>query len=250
MFDPVEAALVAALFFGAGALKGFFGIGIPPIVLGVLTFFYDPRLVVTIMLIPIMASNARQALRGISPIVILRKHIWFLPVSTAAIFLTAFVSRDFPTELLLTLTGIAMVIFSITSLIDRAPRVPDNQKAPLQLLSGTLSGLLGGVSGIWGPPMMMYLFALRLPNTELIQTIGIFFFFLSTFMTFGVAAAGEMTVPGTILSITLVVPVLFGMKIGELLRGKLNDTDFLRWFLVLFLLLGLNMLRRGISSSL
>lgn len=248
MPDTAEAILVAALFFGAGALKGFFGIGIPPITLGVLTFFYEPRLVVTWMLIPIVASNARQALLGISPLVILRKHIWFLPVSTLAIFVTAYVSGDFQTDVLLTLTGVAIVLFSITSLIDRTPPVPDNWKVPMQMLSGTLSGLLGGVSGIWGPPMMIYLFALRLPNAELIQTIGIFFFFLSSFMALGVAAAGEMTVYGTILSLALVVPVLVGMKVGEVLRGSLNDALFLRWFLIVFLLLGMNLLRRGILS--
>lgn len=240
-----DIGLLAGLFFGTGIVKGFFGIGIPPILLGVLTFLYDPREAVALMLIPIVASNARQALLGMSPLIILIKHIWFLPVSSLAIFTTAFVSGGFPTATLLILTGAAMVLFAITSLIDRTPPIKETWLVPSQIISGLLSGLLGGMSGIWGPPMMIYLFALRLPKPELIQSIGVFFFFLSAFMTLGVAAAGDMTIPGTALSIVLVVPVFLGMAIGEALRHRLDDTRFLRWFLVMFLALGVNLIRRG-----
>lgn len=244
-----EIALLAALFFGAGIVKGFFGIGIPPVLLGALTILYDPRQAVALMLIPIVASNARQAFLGISPLHILRKHIWFLPVSSLAIFGSAYVSGGFPVSLILVVTGAAMVLFAITSLIDRTPPITKRGLVPMQLVSGLLSGLLGGVSGIWGPPMMVYLFALRLPKTELIQTIGVFFFFMSAFMTLGVAASGEMTKSVTAFSLALILPVLIGMAIGEALRHLLDDARFLRWFLILFLFLGLNMIRRGVVSS-
>ncbi|MEM8651838.1 MAG: sulfite exporter TauE/SafE family protein [Pseudomonadota bacterium] len=248
MHGLTEALLITSLFFIAGIMKGFFGIGIPPVILGVLTFFYDPRQVVILMLIPIVASNARQAFIGISPLVILQKHIWLLPVSTVVIFGTVYVSGNLPTNVLLTLTGVAMILFSVTSLIGRVPPVSEHWKVPMQIISGALSGLLGGVSGIWGPPLMIYLLASRLANAELIQTIGVFFFFLSGFMTLGIAASGEMTVGGTFLSFLLIMPVIFGMKLGERFRGLLNDAVFIQWFLVVFLLLGFNLLRRGIWS--
>jgi len=244
----VEVTLVTILFFGAGIIKGFFGVGLPPVILGFLTFLYDPRHIVSLMLYPILLSNARQALLGMSPLIIIRKHIWFLLISTLVIFATAYVSGNFSTALLFALTGTAMVLFAVTTLINRTPPLPENRKTPAQLVSGAISGLLGGVSGIWGPPMMMYLFALRLPGAELIQTIGIFFFFLSTFMALGLAAAGEMTLNGTFLSLVLVLPVILGMKIGEILRKKLSDVRFFRWFLVMFLFLGLNLIRRSMVN--
>lgn len=217
----------------------------PPILIGALTFIYDPRQTVALMLIPIVASNARQALLGMSPIIIIRKHIWFLPISSLSIFSSAMISGNFPTSALLTITGVAMVIFALTSLLDRAPPIRNKWRVPSQVVSGALSGLMGGGSGIWGPPMMIYLFALRLPKPEMIQSIGVFFFFLSAFMTLGVAAAGDMTILGTLHSILLIVPVFLGMAIGEALRNQLDDTRFLGGFLIMFLALGINMIRLG-----
>ncbi|MCE2522747.1 MAG: sulfite exporter TauE/SafE family protein [Rhodobacteraceae bacterium] len=246
MPEHSEITLLIGLFFGAGIVKGFFGIGIPPILLGVLTFIYDPRQALALMLIPIVASNARQALVGISPFEILKKHVWFLPVSSLTIFVTAYVSGGVATSILLTLTGAAMSLFAITSLIDRAPPIGTAWLVPAQLMSGVLSGLLGGMSGIWGPPMMIYLFALRLPKAELIQTIGVFFFLLSVFMALGVAAVGDMSKSTVALALALIVPVFIGMAIGEAMRKNLDDARFLRWLLIMFLALGLNLIRRGV----
>lgn len=245
MPEFAELALVCALLFSAGVVKGFFGIGTPPILLGTLTFLYEPRYVLALIMIPIVASNARQAFRGGNPAIILRKHIWFLPVGALSIFGSSFLSGGFPESVLLIITGAAMVLFAITALSNRVPLLSQRWASHAQVAAGAASGLLGGLSGIWGPPMLVYLYAQRLPKAELIQTIGVFFLILSSAMTIGIAAAGDLSPLRAMISVALIVPLFIGMPIGETLRHRLDDTRFLRLFLILFLVLGANLIRRG-----
>ena len=243
-----EIAILISLFFLTGMVKGFFGIGIPPILLGTLTFIHDPRYVLTLIMIPVVASNARQALRGGDVGAIIGKHKWFVPTAMVAITVSAYFGGAIPSDSMSILTGCAMVLFALTSLINRVPPLPSLWFGPVQVLAGIASGLLGGISGIWGPPMLVYLFSLRLSALELIQTIGVFFFILSLSMTFGLILAGDLTAEIAILSIFLTIPLFLGMSPGERLRARINDNNFLRWFLIGFLILGLNMIRRSMYS--
>ncbi len=248
MTDLSELVLLFCLFCLAGFVKGLVGIGIPPILLAALTFVYDPRYTVSLIMIPIVASNARQAVRGGDVAAILRKHLWFLPISSLTIAASAFFASDIPTSTLLILIGFAMALFALTSLVDRIPPISSRWIRPVQVLSALASGLLGGISGIWGPPMLVYLCSLKLPATEFIQTIGVFFFILSLSMGIGLIFSGDLTIEVAVQSLFLTIPVFLGMRPGERLRESLGDARFQRWFLFAFLILGLNLIRKGVVS--
>ncbi len=248
MPDLTEFAILFVLFALAGFVKGVVGIGIPPLLLGVLTFIYDPRYTVSLIVVPIVASNARQALRGGSAVSILKKHLWFLPIASLTIVASAYFAGDIPTPTLFIIIGCAMALFALTSLFDRVPPISSRWVRPVQVLSALTSGLLGGITGIWGPPMLVYLLSLRLPAVELIQTIGVFFFCLSLSMGIGLVFSGDLTIGIAVLSLFLTIPVFLGMRPGERFRESLGDARFQRWFLFAFLILGLNLIRRGLFA--
>ena len=50
--------------------------------------------------------------------------------------------------------------------------------------TGALGGLLGGLSPIWGPPMMMLFVMLKLEKDDWVQTVGLIWFVGSVPLTY------------------------------------------------------------------
>ena len=46
---------------------------------------------------------------------------------------------------------------------------------PLSLIMGLIGGVLGGLSTIFGPPLLIYLNFLRLPKERFVAAIGVIF---------------------------------------------------------------------------
>ena len=113
-------------------------------------------------------------------------------------------------------------------------------------MAGALGGLLGGVSTIWGPPMMMYFVMLRLTKDVYIQAVGLVWFIASIPLVIAYIRYGILTFQTTLLSIIMCIPGAIGFLVGQKLRRRINQKLFrtlLLWFL---LLVGLNLIRRAI----
>ena len=65
-------------------------------------------------------------------------------------------------------------------------------------------------------------------------------------MAIGYVSAGFVTVQLALVSLALLVPTFAGFAIGERLRNRLSEVAFRRWLLGVFLLMGLNLIRRAI----
>lgn len=241
-----EIAILGVIFFGASILKGIFGIGMPAVLIGFLTFFYDPRTALAMILVGLVASNMRQAMGKAQIVEILRAHSWFIFCAALAIFLAAYWGGRMPVTLLEILVGASMVLFSLTSLLKIVPPLNPAWKREAQIVAGTLSGFLGGISGIWGAPLGAYLLSLRLEKDLLIQTMGLIFFCQSLFLMAGFVISGELSQQSFVIGLLSLIPIFAGLLLGERLRAHLHNEAFIRGFLIMFLLLGLNLIRRGI----
>ena len=229
-------------------MKGVVGIGLPAFLIGTMSFYLEPREVVLIILFPIMFTNIRQGLIG-EPLkdVFLRYRTLAL-VCAVAIFTVAMFAGQVPTNVLLVVVGFAITIFGVSSLVGGVPKLPDEYVQFGQTVTGIVSGLLGGLTAIWGPPIAMYLMAREVSKSEFVQVTGMLFSIGAVFMAFGIFTAGEMTWPSAIQS-ALMLPIVFaGIFLGERIRDKLNRDLFYKLVLVGFFLIGLNLIRRGIMG--
>ena len=91
--------------------------------------------------------------------------------------------------------------------------------------------------------------SLDLEKRYFVQTLGVLFAMQSVPLTLGFAVSGELSLQTAILSAMLMIPAFFGMYFGEILREKVDTRMFFRLFLTVFLLLGLNLIRRGVFGG-
>ena len=227
-------------------MKGVVGIGLPAFLIGTMSLYLEPREVILIILFPIMFSNIRQGLIGEPISEVFLRYRTLAIVCAISIFAVALFAGQVPTHILLVVVGVAITIFGISSLLAGVPRLPDEYVQLGQTITGIVSGLLGGLTAIWGPPIAVYLMARDVTKSEFVQVTGMLFSIGAVFMGLGILIAGEMTLAAAIQS-TLMLPIVFGgIFIGERIRDILNRDLFYKLVLIGFFLIGLNLIRKGL----
>lgn len=244
-----EILLLVVIFSFGGFVKGLLGIGFPALLIGLLTFFYEPRQAVAMILLAIMLTNIRQAMVGGGVLAIIRQFWLYSALSMSVIFVVAIAGQNVAVPVLSVFVGIAMTLFAVTSLWVQMPKLPQKLDFPAQGLAGVGSGVLGGLTAIWGPPLAVYLMSLRLPRDYFIQVLGVLFAAQSIPLTLGFIAAGDLTLDIAPVTIGALLPAFAGMFLGEKLRNRIDTQLFFRLFLLAFLLLGLNLIRRGLTGG-
>lgn len=216
--------------------------------LGILTFFTDPRTAFAITLIPIFLANTIQLWRvGDVPAAIPR-YLPYLITMMIGIPVVLTLSADASEQALLGVLGTVIIVYVILNVTKWAPSIPDRHDRKAQLFFGTASGIFGGLAAIWLPPMLIYLGARRVSKDEFVRATGLLLFAGSLPLLGGYIREGFLTGPLAMLSVVLLIPTTIGLLLGEQLRRRLSEAGFRKFILSLFVLIGLNMIRRAFTG--
>ena len=160
-----------------------------------------------------------------------------------SIFVTSLFITAYPKSLLTIAIGSSMVIFSLNQWFGFKIQIGPSYS--FQVLIGTLSGVLGGLSSIWSPPVAMYLIARDYTKEEFISATGFLFMVGGIPLGLGLYFAGVLTFAIAIQSFAALIFVLIGFRIGEYLRSFVNQQTFRNSVLVAFIILGLRLIYEG-----
>ncbi|WP_119459537.1 sulfite exporter TauE/SafE family protein [Rhodospirillaceae bacterium SYSU D60014] len=236
---------MAAFFFG-GLVKGVIGVTLPLIALSILVTVVPVPTAVGLQAIPILAANLWQ---GADPAQIrpTLKRFWSL---LAALVIGLVVGTGLLVEIeARPLYAIVGTLISAMALIQALS--PDFSIAPrwerwASPAVGVVAGLLGGLVASFGPPIAIYLAALRLPKDLFISSLGIAYFSAGLPLTLLLLARGVLDATLLWLSIVACLPVFAGMFLGRRLRNRIDQALFRNLVLVGLFLVGLNLIRRAI----
>lgn len=222
------------------------GLGLPTASVGIMTQFIDPVLAIVLVVFPAMVANAWQLWQAGDVLRACRDYRIIALSLMLAIWLTTFITAEVGKDTLLLIVGIAVVIFALTSLLVSPPRLPDRFDKPAQLVAGVSSGILGGLTSIWSPPMVTYLLSRRLDKDEFVRVTGLLIFAGTLPLAAGFWRAGFFTETSVLVSMAMVVPSLIGFQLGAMIRKRIDAGKFQTVFLIVFLLMGLNIVRRAV----
>ena len=244
MFD--EFFLVAlAVYFFAGTIKGTIGIGLPATSISLLGQVYDPRAAIALAIMPIFFTNIWQVYRT-GEVKRTLKVFWPFAVALAVVlWLFTGLSVHIPTTSLIFVLGCAVALFALTRLFVRPPELPPRFDRLAQIVAGSLSGVLGGLTAIWSPPMLIYFISRRLEKEDFVRASGLLLFVGSVPLLLGYWQNGLMTRELGLMSLTMIVPTLLGFSVGEVVRRRVDAARFQKLILFFFLLMGLNLIRRS-----
>jgi uncharacterized membrane protein YfcA len=240
------AAMAVTLF--AGFVKGAVGFAMPLIMISAFNGFLPPELAVAGLILPTLITNMSQSTRQGLPaawgsVVTYRR---FLIGTVVFILLSASLLTVIPRTAYLLILGIPVTAFAGLQLAGVPLALPIRHRARAEWGLGVLGGLFGGISGIWGPPLLVYLLSIRAEKQETVRVQGVVFLIgaaalLVAHLRTGVADAATLG-----FSAALVVPAMVGMFTGYKLQDRLNQAQFRRWTQVLLVLTGLNLIRQAV----
>lgn len=237
--------VIAAFALGA-TIQGTLGFGLPLTTMSLLSTFLDVPTAVALNTLPILAANIFQATRGGRMLSTMRRF-WLLLVALAiGTWLGAMLILVLDPQWLLGILGVIVMLFCAVNYVRPTMRLPGGMEKPLGAVVGFVSGVMGGVSTVHGPPLIMYVVALRLEREEFVAALGSFFLMGSVLIAIVYVEQGVLDRDIAPWSLLCVLPVLACMWLGQRLSCRIDRERFRKIVMFALLVLGLNLLRRAV----
>ena len=233
-----------AVFLG-GIVKGSVGIGMSMFSVPIIAFILPPTKAMMLLCFPVIFTNFLQ--------MDIRKGVGsfrFLPM-----FLALFLGLLIGGKLILNLSlnfisiSIASVIIIFTSLNFFGISLKNIKKANEKILSviiGFLSGILGGLTTFYAPPIITFLISNNLDKEFFIRTTATMYFFASIPLYSSMLYHDLGNYFDLIMSLVLVVPAIIGQFFGSKIRKKLSNEIFQKLILIILIMIGFSLLFKNL----
>ncbi|NKB44642.1 MAG: TSUP family transporter [Alphaproteobacteria bacterium] len=239
--------LVIAVGFAVGGLaKGTFGLGMPFLALPVLVTVLPYQTAVALMLVPSFTANFQQAVRKGVWRQNLRRYRWLLMPMLVVIPLTVQILIQIEQETGLLILGLISLTFVATQVFPVQPIINVAREKVLNPIVGIAAGLLCGLSGLYGPVLIVYLLALRIPKDEFVSALALMYF-LGAFALYGsLAVASILTLE--VAAVSAIGAIIIGLMIliGQRIRDRLDEERYRKLVLGLLFLVGCDLMRRAL----
>ena len=239
--DPTIIIIIILAVLAGGLVKGTLGFGMPMVALPIIAFIIPPTTAMILLCAPIFLTNFLQIKfrEGVS-------SYRFLPM-----FLSLIVGLIIGARLILeidvkTITQIIAVSIIFAALVNcfgiKIKNINKNHENTITSLIGFGSGILGGLSTFYGPPMLAYLVAVDLPKEKFVRTVSTMYF-IGSFPLYGsLIYYGFATKEDLIFSLILIIPAFIAQQVGTKIRDKFNQKQFRICILITLIILGFSLL--------
>ena len=236
--------ILCSVFFG-GIVKGSVGIGMSMFSVPLIAFILPPTKAMMLLCFPVIVTNFIQMdiKNGIS-------NSRFFPM-----FITLFLGILIGGKLILSLNLktisiiIALTIIIFTSFnflgLNLNWLKPKYEKI-ISIFIGFFSGILGGVSTFYAPPIITFLVSLNLAKENFIRTTATMYFLASIPLYSSLIFHGLGNFYDLLVSLIITAPALLGQYLGTKIRVRLSNEIFRKTILVILIIIGFLLLIKNL----
>jgi uncharacterized protein len=240
-----QLGLVAVFVFG-GVVKGVTGVGLPLVLVPLAAQFIPVPEAVALVSVPMVATNMTQAAEGGETLAAI-KRMW--PILVLLVVGTVIGVRLLVTidrRLLALILGPSFL--AIAALLVVMPRLrlsPATARWAAPAV-GLGAGVLGGMSAMFGPPMIAYLVGLGTEPDSFVKQMAIFAFTAAITMLLTLSGSGALSGMDLAISAGAIIPIQLGMPLGRYLRRRIPPVVFRVLVLVVLAVSGTDLLHRAL----
>ena len=237
--DPTIVIVIILAVMAGGLIKGTIGFGMPMVALPLIAFAVPVTTAMILLCAPIFLTNFLQIKfkQGIS-------SYRFLPMFLFLVFGLIIGARLILEINLNTITQIIAILIIFAAVINCFgfkinQNINKKRERIITSFIGFGSGILGGLSTVYGPPMLAYLVAVDLPKEKFVRTVSTMYF-IGSFPLYGsLIYYGFSTKQDLTMSLLLIIPALIAQQIGTKIRDKINQKQFRNCILITLVILGI-----------
>lgn len=245
--SPLAVALALCVALLAGVVKGIVGFAMPMIMISGLSSLMTPEIALAGLILPTLITNGMQALRQGPRAAVgsIGRFRLFLLVGLVALLISSQLVAVLRAEILLLAIGVPVAGFACLQLAGWQPKL-GGQTRGLDVGIGAFAGFIGGLSGVWGPPVVAYLTAMNTEKRDQMRIQGVIYGLGAVALTFAHILSGVFDRAGAVFSAALIVPAVLGMWLGGKVQDRIDQRAFKRATLVVLLVAAANLIRRAL----
>ena len=181
--DPTIILIIILAVLAGGLIKGTLGFGMPMVALPIIAFTIPATTAMILLCAPIFLTNFLQIKfrEGIS-------SYRFLSMFLFLVFGLIIGARLILEINLNTITQIIALSIIFAALVNcfgfKITNINDTHEKIITSIIGFGSGILGGLSTFYGPPMLAYIVAVDLPKEKFVRTVSTMYF-IGSFPLYG-----------------------------------------------------------------
>lgn len=235
----LAAVAIAAIFVLAGFVKGVIGLGLPTISMGLLAVVMAPGQAAAMLIVPSLATNVWQMIAGPYLLTLVRRLAGLLIGACIGTWLGAgWLTGPYARYGAVAL-GIALIAYAILGLGAVRMKVAREHEVWLGPITGLLTGLITAATGVFVIPAIVYLQGIGLEKDELVQALGLSFTVSTIALSFNLIGAGALNLSLAAAAVVALLAAAAGMWVGQIVRLRLDQVTFRRWFFLGLLALGI-----------
>jgi uncharacterized protein len=244
----VSLALAAVGIVFAAFVKGITGLGFPVIAVPIAAQFLDPQTTVVVVSIPSFLMNIIQALQGGAPWATVRRFLPLMVCAIPASIIGTAILATAPGALITCILGAIVTVYATLSLWRVRLVIHPSKEGWIGAVVGLCSGLIGGATGMFSPPLVIYLTALQLSKATFVSGISWCFIAGQVPQLVSLVVYQLMTGPRLGMAALCCLVGAVGFLAGTRLQHAISQQLFAKVVLVVLLLVGLNLLRLGLRD--
>ena len=243
-------AVVGITLF-AGFVKGAVGFAMPMIMMSAFGSILPATTALALLILPTLATNLAQAVRDgpRAAWAAVVEYRWHIGAVILFIGISALFATRIPQAVMYALLGVPIALYAGWQLAGKSLVLPIHHRRRAEIATGIIGGLYGGVSGIWGPPLIVFLISIGAGKAEQMRVQGVVFLIGAVVLLFAHLQSGVLNAQTLPLSALITIPGLVGMTLGYWLHDRLDVDQFRRWTLIMLMLSAANLVRRAVELA-
>lgn len=246
--DPPELlAVILAVYFAAGFVKGALGFGLPVVAVTILPFVVPVEMALALNALVIMTTNLQQiGQAGATRDGFLAA--WPMMLGMALMVpIGALFTAGISTAALMTILGSFVLLFVVSSFLNPSLRVPRGWERRIGFGMGLVSGFVGALTSSPGSIFVMYVVSLHLARPVFMATLGFTMSLFGFVVTASYVSVGVVRWEHVPTGVLATVPAILGMWLGNATGKRMGIEAFRRFVLILLGGLAVLMIRRALA---
>lgn len=239
-------AIVAAIFFLGGIVKGSLGFGLPLVTMAVLPLFMPVEVALAVNAVVTPFNNLAQLRHGRQTRAVMKRFGGMVGTTVIGVLIGAAIVSMVNEKVLLIALGSFVVFFTLINIAAPRFNIPPAREKPIGLVTGLVAGVVGALTTANGPIYIMYMVGLRLEREIFISALGLLFIVTGVVVCASFMLLGMVTPAVLGLAFFSIFTAQAGMRIGFWLSSRVSAERFRVVVLSGLTILGVNMILQAV----